>query len=177
MLKSEINQGVAVLKTANLTSKIATGGAQGNVDLAQWLIDVSGTLNVKQNALIGLLANKAKMKSSYPFSIRGNIDQPNVKLDTGGISSGGGLVIPLGDKLEKKGYGNLIRGLLGAGGVKTSAPEPVSSAPSNVPPVTAPDGAMAPPPPPPGGSNQTTTSDKPSKEQLLIQGLGSLFKR
>lgn len=175
-LKSEINKGVAVLKTANLTSNIATGAAQGHVDLPQWLIDVSGTLNVKQNALIGLLANKAKMKTAYPFSVRGDIDKPNVKLDTGGVSSGGGLVIPLGDKLEQKGYGNLLRGLLGAGGVKTSTPEIAPSTPNDLPPA---DGAMAPPPPPPppGGSSQNTTVDKSSKEQLILQGLGSLLNR
>jgi uncharacterized protein involved in outer membrane biogenesis len=173
---SDIVKGIASLKTANLTSNIATGSATGNVDLPRWTVDVSGNLNIQQNALVGLLAQKAKMKQNYPFSVIGSLDAPNVKLDTGGISSGGGLVIPLPDKLEKKGYGNLIRGLLGAGGVKTDAP---ATSEETAPAPSAPqDGTMAPPPPPPGGSTSTTTPQKaPSVEEQLLKGLGSLLKR
>ncbi|NVJ91515.1 MAG: AsmA family protein [Methylocystaceae bacterium] len=172
---SDIVKGVANLKTANLTSNIAMGSATGNVDLPQWTVDVSGNLNIQQNALVGLLAQKAKMKKNYPFSVIGSLDAPNVKLDTGGISSGGGLVIPLPDKLEKKGYGNLIRGLLGAGGVKTEAPTSEETTPA---PNAPQDGTMAPPPPPPGGSTSNTAPQKaPSVEEQLLKGLGNLLKR
>ena len=171
-VKSDITNGVAKLSNAALTSNIANGGATGQVDLPNWVIDVSGNLTVKQNALIGLLAQKAKMKQDYPFSIKGALDKPNVKLDSGGISSGGGLVIPLSSHAEKKGYGNLIRGLLGAGGIKTQAPEAAQPTPANEP---AADGTLAPPPPPPGGSSSNT--QQPSVEQQLLKGLGNLLKR
>lgn len=174
-IASNLNNGVATLSNAGLTSTIATGEATGTLDLVNWLADISGTLNVQQNALVGLLAQQANIKSSYPFAVKGNLDSPNIKLDSGGISSGGGLSIPLSDKLEKKGVGTLVRGILGAAGVKTTAP---TTSENNTPsqPSTAPDGTLA-PPPPPSGSNGSTTSQQPSKEQLIFEGLNQLFKR
>ncbi|SCA57050.1 exported hypothetical protein [Candidatus Terasakiella magnetica] len=170
--KAVVKKGVATLTTASLSSNIATGSATGQVDLPNWLIDISGALKVQQNALVGLLAKKAKMKQDYPFAIKGALDKPDVKLDTGGVSSGGGLIIPLPDKLDKKGYGNIIRGLLG-GGVKNTAPKVEET--TATPPLPAKDGIIAPPPPPPGGSNSSSTPP-PSVEQQLLQGLGNVLK-
>ncbi|WP_167730604.1 AsmA family protein [Terasakiella sp. SH-1] len=169
--KVDITQGVARLRQAVLSSKIANGSATGSVDLPRWFVDVSGQLKMQQNALVGLIAQQAKMKQDYPFSIKGQLDVPNVKLDTGGVSSGGGLIIPLPDNLEQKGYGTLIRGLLGKGGVKTSAPQ------QETPPIQPPasGGTMAPPPPPPSSSQQQ--NQPPSMEQQLLQGLGDLLRR
>jgi uncharacterized protein involved in outer membrane biogenesis len=173
-VKSDMVNGVATLTTAQLTSAIANGGASGTVNLPDWMIDVSGKLNLQQNALVGLLAQKAKMKQEYPFSIRGAMDAPDVKLDTGGLSSGGGLVIPLPDKLEKKGVGNVLRGLLGAGGIKTEAPTAATApAPTEAPAVSG-DGTVAPPPPPPGGSS---SQPAPSAEEQLIRGIGDLLRK
>lgn len=175
-VKSDIVNGVASLTTAQLTSPIANGGANGTVNLPDWTIDVAGKLNLQQNALVGLLAQKAKMKQEYPFSIRGAMDAPDVKLDTGGLSSGGGLVIPLSDKLEQKGVGNVLRGLLGAGGIKTQAPTQegtAAPAPSEAPAVSG-DGSLAPPPPPPGGGS---AQPAPSAEEQLIRGIGDLLRK
>ncbi len=173
-LTSTITNGVANLDSTSLVSPIASGTAKGNVDIAAWSADISGQLDMKQNALLGLLAQKTKMKSSYPFAVTGSLDAPNVKLDTGGISSGGGLIIPLPEKLEKKGVGTLLRGLLGAGGIQTEAPaqeQPQQTGGST-------DGTLAPPPPPPGSSNTTNTqSPAPSVEQQLLQGLGNLLRK
>lgn len=166
--------GVATLTTAQLTSTIANGGASGTVNLPDWMIDVSGKLNLQQNALVGLLAQKAKMKQEYPFSIRGAMDAPDVKLDTGGLSSGGGLVIPLPDKLEKKGVGNVLRGLLGAGGIKTEAPTAAPAPARTEAPAVSGDGTVAPPPPPPGGSS---SQPAPSAEEQLIRGIGDLLRK
>lgn len=166
-VSSNIENGVAQLTQAALTSSIANGTAQGQIDLPDWTMDISGALNVKQNALTGLLAKKAKMKQSYPFSLKGPLDKPNVKLDTGGLSSGGGLIIPLPDKLEKKGVGNVIRGLLG--GTSPSTPQDSTS---NNQPVEQKDGTLAPPPP-----ANTTPVKRPSVEEQLIKGLGDLLNR
>ncbi|NVK19219.1 MAG: AsmA family protein [Methylocystaceae bacterium] len=165
--------GVADLTKAQLSSNIASGTADGTVHLPNWTMDIAGKLNVQQNALVGLLAQKAKMKSEYPFSLRGPLDSPDVKLDTGGVASGGGLVIPLSDKLEKKGVGTLLRGLLGAGGVKTHAP---ANDNETVPtPTESQDGTVTPPPPPPGGTSNEQQS-QPSVEEQLIKGLGQFLK-
>jgi len=166
-VSSNIENGVARLTRAALTSTIANGTAQGQIDLPRWAIDISGALNVKQNALAGVLAKKAKMKQSYPFSLKGPLDKPNVKLDTGGLSSGGGLIIPLPDKLEKKGVGNVIRGLLGG-----ASPSTTQDNTSNSPPVEQKDGTLAPPPP-----ANTPPTKRPSAEEQLLKGLGDLLNR
>ncbi len=177
LVKADVKQGIATLSSASLVSAIANGTAGGSLDLPNWLMDVSGTLNMQQNALLGLLAQKAKMKSTYPFSFKGALDKPNVKLDTGGISEGGGLVIPLSSHAEKKGYGTLLRGVLGAAGVKTDAPAQQQETPANVPaPLPSSDGTIAPPPPPPG-SGAANDNNPPSVEQQLLKGLGGLLKR
>lgn len=173
---ANITQGVADLTTAQLDSNIARGTADGVVNLPDWTMDIAGTINVQQNALVGLLAQKAKVKSEYPFSLRGPLDRPDVKLDTGGLASGGGLVIPLSDKLEKKGVGNLLRGILGAGGVKTQSPANQNEAAPTPTPTQSQDGTVAPPPPPPGGSSNSTQESPPSVEEQLIKGLGQFLK-
>jgi len=174
-VQSDITKGVAKLSQASLTSPIAGGSAQGQLDLPKWYMDVSGTLNIKQNALIGLLAQKAKMKQDYPFALKGPLDAPNVKLDTGSLSSGGGLIIPLPDKLEKKGYGNLIRGLIGASGGQTQNTQPEETTTPTTLPAPQSDGETLAPPPPPGAANDNTQSLSP--EQQLLQGLGNLLRK
>jgi uncharacterized protein involved in outer membrane biogenesis len=128
---SNIENGIAKLAQTDLNSNIATGNANGSVDLTQWIMDIDGTLKLKQNALMNALASKAKMKQTYPFSLQGPIDSPNVKLDSGSLNSGGGLIIPLPDKLEKKGYGTVIRSLLGgANKTENTSNETTTNVPS-----------------------------------------------
>lgn len=174
-VQSDITKGIAKLSQASLTSPIAAGSAQGQLDLPKWYMDVSGTLTIKQNALIGLLAQKAKMKQDYPFALNGPLDAPNVKLDTGGISSGGGLIIPLPDKLEKKGYGNLIRGLIGASGNQTQNPQAEETATPTTLPTPQSDGETLAPPPPARAANDNTQTLSP--EQQLLQGIGNLLRK
>ncbi|WP_419800000.1 hypothetical protein [Terasakiella sp.] len=174
-IQSDITKGVAKLSQATLASPIAGGSAQGRLDLPKWYMDVSGTLNIKQNALIGLLAQKAKMKQDYPFTLKGPLDAPNVKLDTGSLSSGGGLIIPLPDKLEKKGYGNIIRGLIGASGGQTQNTQPAeTTAPATLPTPQNSGETLAPPPPPSAANDNTQV---PSPEQQLLQGIGDLLRK
>ncbi len=174
-IQSDITKGVAKLSQASLTSPIAGGSAQGQLDLPKWYMDVSGTLNIKQNALVGLLAQKAKMKQDYPFALKGPLDAPNVKLDTGSLSSGGGLIIPLPDKLEKKGYGNIIRGLIGASGGQTQNTQSKETTTPTTLPTPQSDSETLAPPPPPSAANDNTQSLSP--EQQLFQGIGDLLRK
>jgi len=152
-----IAQGVLDFSTLNLDSQIAQGRADGTIDLPNWTMDIDGSLNVQQNLVLGLLAQRGKVKSDYPFAFSGPIDAPNIMLDSGSISSGGGLVIPLSDKLEDQGVGTLLRGVLGAAGVPVSAPPQEDPAPTE--------------------EQQQQQSQQPSQEEQLIRGIGDLFRK
>lgn len=154
-LQGPIQNGVLTLEQADLRSQIANADASGQVNLPAWTLDVAGNLNVQQNLLLGLLAQKGKVKSEYPFAFSGPLDAPNVKLDSGGINSGGGLVIPLSDDLEKKGVGALLRGVLGSSGIQVEQPKQNQEE----------------------TQQQPEPSSAPSQEEQLIRGLGELFKK
>ena len=82
------------------------------VDLPNWRINTSGTIDLSQSLLLQVLADQ-KEASLIPFQLTGPIEKPNVKLDTSKI--GGGLRIPIGirkklDKvLKNKGLGAVHR--------------------------------------------------------------------
>jgi len=139
-----INKGIATSNDLALVSSMGNGRAQGNIDLSRWLIDVAGQVEMSQNFL-GKILNQGKATPSIlPFSIKGNLDAPNVKLDTSKLQ-GLGLPIPGLDKvLKKKGLGNILQQIIpGLGGSSQSQP---SSPP---PPPTTSSGSTPPPPPPP----------------------------
>lgn len=163
-LRSQVSNGIASLETARLTSSIATGTAQGKIDLPAWMLDVKGQFDISQNALGAVLAQAAKLRKDYPFSVNGPLDKPNVKLETGGITSGKGLVIPLPDKIDKDNIGGILKGILGV-----QAP-PAQQAPAQENP---PSDTQPPPPPPPSGSQN---SSPPSVEEQLLRGLGNFLQ-
>ena len=161
----DVVKGVAQSNDLKLTSSMGSGKAQGNVDLSRWLIDVAGQVEMSQNVL-GLILNKGQGASSVlPFSIKGNLDSPNVKLDTSKLQ-GAGLPIPGLDKvLKKKGVGSLLQQLVpGLGGSTQSQP-------TTAPPPSTSDGSSSgntPPPPPPPPPSPT---QPPMKPQDLLKGL------
>ena len=124
----EMRQGVARSNDLALSSGLGKGRASGSVDLPRWLIDVDGQVALSENVL-GLIVNKGKpVSATLPFSVRGDLDAPRVKLDMSGLQ-GGGLVIPGLDKaLKKKGVGTLLEtilpGLGGTGGNGGEQPKP-----------------------------------------------------
>ena len=83
-----------------LTSPVGNGSAKGVVDLPNWRINTSGTIDLSRSLLLQVLADQ-KGPSLIPFQLSGPIEKPNVKLDTSKI--GGGLRIPGGirKKLDK----------------------------------------------------------------------------
>lgn len=154
-----INKGIATSNDLALLSSMGNGQAKGNVDLSRWLVDVAGQVEMSQNFL-GMILNKGQTTASLlPFSIKGNLDAPNVKLDTSKLQ-GAGLPIPGLDKvLKKKGIGNILQQIIpGLGGSTGSqpAPPPPSTSTGNTPP---------PPPPPPPSEPQKL------KPQDLLKGL------
>jgi len=158
-----INKGIAVTNDLALKSSMGNGQAQGSIDLSRWLIDVAGQVEMSQNFL-GLILNQGQPATTrLPFSIKGNLDAPNVKLDTSKLQ-GAGLPIPGLDKvLKKKGIGNILQQIIpGLGG--TSQSQPTSS-----PPATS-SGSTPPPPPPPPAEPQKITPQNLLKG--LLKGLG-----
>lgn len=160
-----INKGVARSTDLTLKSSMGNGRAQGNIDLSRWLIDVAGQVEMSQNVLGLILSQGQTAPSILPFSIKGNLDAPNVKLDTSKLQ-GAGIPIPGLDKvLKKKGVGNLLQNILpgfgGSTGSQPTAPPPPSTGESS--------SGSTPPPPPPSQPQKIEPKDL---IKGLLKGLG-----
>lgn len=159
-----VDKGVAVSNDLKLTSTMGNGQAKGSVDLAQWLIDVGGSIEMSQNFIGMVLKGGNTDKSALPFTIKGRLDQPNVKLDTAGLI-GKGLVVPGIDKVLKKGVGGLLQKIIPGTGSKSQQQQPDSQVPASTFPTE--------PPPPPSSEPSAPAKIKP-KDLLkgLLKGLG-----
>jgi len=162
-----ISNGIINTKDTKILSNIYQGDIAGDINLPLWSMNVGGTVAVDQGLLGAVLANVARIPSQIPFQVTGDIDKPNVKIQSfSGASSagGGGIAIPGLDKLEKKvpGVGSLLQGILGGG--------------STTPPQTAPapqtDTSGSAPPP------QQQTAPQPQQQQQINPAdlLKKLFK-
>lgn len=160
-----VSKGIAHSRDLTLASSMGNGRAQGQVDLSRWLIDVAGQFEMSQN-FIGTILNKSPTTpSKLPFSIRGNLDAPNVKLDTSKLLSGGLIIPGLDSVLKKKGVGGFLKNILPGLGGASQSPQP------SAPPSAPSDGTSPPPPPPPPPPQQ----QKLQPEDLLkglLKGLG-----
>lgn len=167
-----IDQGIARSSDLKLVSSMGKGAAQGNVDLSRWLIDVAGQVEMSQNVL-GLLLNKDQnVPSMLPFSIKGNLDAPNVKLDTSKLQ-GGGIAIPGLDKvLKKKGVGTILQQLVPGLGGSTGTPAQPASPPPPPPSTSGSGGATTPPPPPPPVQQEPQQMKPKDLLKGLLKGLG-----
>ena len=154
-----ITSGVAHSNDLKLVSGMGNGRASGDVDLARWLIDVGGQVDLSQSFLSQVLSQGSPSTTAVPFSIKGRLDAPTVKLDTSKLLTSG-LPIPGIDKLlKKKGVGSLLQSVLpGLGG---------SPQPGNAPP---PSGNEPPPPPPSSQPRQVQPQDL---LKGLLKGLGN----
>lgn len=157
-----IQDGVARTNDLKLTSGMGNGAGTGSVDLAAWTVDAKGQVEMSSGVLGKLLIESAGSPVSLPFSVKGRLDAPNVKLDTAKLP-GKGLAIRGLDKVIKKDKGvgkvldQVLPGLLGGG--KTQQQPQQQPAPSS-------DGEMAPPPSKSGSSS--TSAPKP---QDLLRGI------
>ncbi len=125
----QIAQGIARTSDLKLVSPLGNGEAQGTVDLAAWLLNIKGQIQLKQNALTQIL--QARLKSDgrpIGFGLSGPLDAPNVKVDTASLL---GSTIPIPganaiiNKAPKK-IGKLLQGILGGG----AASEPATAQPA-----------------------------------------------
>ena len=154
-----ISNGVASSNDFKLVSGMGNGRASGKVDLARWLIDVGGQVDLSQNFLSQVLSQGAPGTSTVPFSIKGRLDAPTVKLDTSKVLIGGlGNIPAVGNLLKKKGIGSLLQGVLPGLGGSGQSQQPSSNTP--------PSSDQPPPPPPP-----SSTQPQKIKPQDLLKGL------
>ncbi len=137
----KISNGIINTKDTKIISNIYKGDIAGDINLPLWSMNIGGNVSVDQGLLGTVLANVARIPSKIPFQVTGDIDKPNVKIQSfnGANSSGGsGIKIPGLEKLENKipGVGGLLQGLLG-GGTKSqpATPQPQSG---NEPPTQQP---------------------------------------
>lgn len=138
-----IASGTINTKDTKIISNIYKGDIAGDINLPLWSMNVGGNISVDQGILGTVLANVARIPSKIPFQVTGDIDKPNVKIQSfsGASSAGGsGIKVPGLDKLEKKipGVGGLLQGILGGGSTsQPTTPEPQSQT-GNEPPAQQP---------------------------------------
>lgn len=138
-----IASGTINTKDTKIISNIYKGDIAGDINLPLWSMNIGGNVSVDQGILGTVLANVARIPSKIPFQVTGDIDKPNVKIQSfnGSSSAGGsGIKIPGLDKLEKKipGVGGLLQGILGGGTTsQPTTPEPQSPT-GNEPPAQQP---------------------------------------
>jgi hypothetical protein len=156
-----VSKGVVQSGDLKLASSMGNGQAKGKVDLSRWLINVAGQFEMSQN-FIGKMLNKGSSTPfKLPFSIRGDLNAPNVKLDTSKLSSGGQIIQGLGSVLKKKGIGGLLHDIVPGLGGSSQNPQPSSQSPAT--------GGSVPPQPPPEQQQQLQPKDF---LKSLLNGLG-----
>ncbi len=142
-----INRGVARSQNLRLTTHVGKGTAAGSINLHRWRIDVKGQVQLEANIMTSLLQSRSRtnVTQAVPFTVRGRLDNPTVKLETSKLP-GGRLPIPGIDKLIKKApkeIGGILQGILGGGvpqqgtgttgGTAGTLPSPPGSEPPSPP--------------------------------------------
>ncbi|MDD9876912.1 MAG: AsmA family protein [Magnetovibrio sp.] len=164
-----MNRGVARTNDVKLASAYGNGVAAGTVDLPAWTIDMQGEVELAQNLLTKILRAKVReSRQAVPFAIKGALDAPNVKVDTGALL-GAGVPIPGADALlnkAPKGVQNILKGILGG----ATGQQPPSQ-PSSPPPASSggqPPPANTPPPPPTQQNQQELNPEKLLKQLFKL---------
>jgi uncharacterized protein involved in outer membrane biogenesis len=156
-----VSKGIAQSGDLTLVSSIGNGQAQGKVDLSRWLINVDGQIEMSQNFIGKILKKGPSTPSMLPFSIRGDLNAPNVKLDTSKLLAGGLNIRGLGSVLKKKGIGGLLHDIVPGLGGSSQNPQPSSQSQAT--------GGSVPPQPPPEQQQQLQPKDF---LKSLLNGLG-----
>ena len=107
-----IKNGKAKFRTLKLSSSLGSGNAKGTIDLPNWKLATSGTLNLSQNPLLNEILG-GNEKPIVPFKVFGNLDNPQVRLDTRSLTRNG-FKLPgkLGERLNKKIKNKNLDGIL-----------------------------------------------------------------
>ena len=89
-----------VLRSDNIAfnTPAYSAAAAGTVDLPQWMMDVSGTIQLSQNVTGTLLRGVKELPTDIPFRASGAPDNPKVDIDLSAITS---VTIPGLDQLRK----------------------------------------------------------------------------
>ncbi|MCW8916605.1 MAG: AsmA family protein [Magnetovibrio sp.] len=154
-----LENGVATATKMALTSSMGNGSGSGKIDIANWAIDVAGDMTVEANLLTTLLSKGKVGRQQVPFSLKGALDNPGVKL---GVLPGGGQTKP-GPVEKIDPFKSLIEKALP--GVKL--PSKKSTQPSTPTNPSQQDGTLAPPPPQSGSSQPSNNNTKPDARDLL----------
>lgn len=169
-----IERGILRSNDLKLASGLGNGDAVATVDLPRWWVEAEGEVRMAQNILTAVLAAKVRETRSLqqvPFTVRGSLDAPNVKLETGKMP-GGGVAIPGLDRLrKKKGVGAVLDVLVPRQQQPAQVPAPATTtlpptrapAPTTAQGLAAPGQTLAPPPPPPGSSGGATGGQQGSQ--------------
>ena len=119
----KVEKGIASYDDMTLTSSLGNGSAKGVVDLLNWRINTSGTIDLSQNLLLQVLADQ-KGASLIPFQLSGPMEKPSVKLDTSKIGAGlripGGIRKKIDKVLRNKGFGDVLQNIFP--GTRSSKP-------------------------------------------------------
>lgn len=156
-----IANGVIATKDTKIVSNTYSGDITGEVSLPLWSMNVGGNVAIDQGLVGTVIANVVRLPSKIPFQVSGNIDKPNVKIQSfsGSTSQGGsGITVPGLEKLEKKapGVGTLLQGILGGGSSTQQG-------------TTGSTGSAAEPPSQTGSSGTTTEESSPPAQEQPTQ--------
>lgn len=159
-----ISNGTVNTTDTKIISNVYEGKVAGDINLPSWTMNVGGEVSVDQGLLGAVLANVARVPSRIPFQVTGDMDKPNVKIQSfgGGSAGGTGIKIPGLDKLEQKvpGVGGLLQGILGGGSSGSTTP--------SAPPTQGSTGGSEPPPQQPQPQQQQKQVIDPAR---LLKGL------
>jgi len=125
----DIKRGIAQSEDLQLASTMGNGYAKGKFDLSRWLINVAGQFEFSPNFIGKMLKTGGTISTQLPFSIRGELNSPSVKLDTTKLISGEIIKKGLDSILKKKGVGGLLKNILPGMGV----PNQKARSPSQLP--------------------------------------------
>ena len=171
-----MTNGVGTTNDLKVNSAYGVGQAAGTINLPSWTVDLNGQMNLAQNVLAGLIARAANISSDtrLPFSVKGPLDAPNVKVDTAALGGGTGLPIPGAEKLIDKDskagriLNQVLPGLLGGGASRSQQGNQGTQGTPNQAPQYGEPGS----PPPPGGSSTDQQQRQVTPEDILRGVLG-----
>ena len=119
-----VANGVATASQLKAVTNVGVASGAGSVDLAAWMVDLSGAIQPAPNLLSAVLSITTRKGVNVPFTITGKLDAPRIKVDTASLGTGGVPVPGLDKLLKKKGVGDVLQGILGGGQPQQQAPQP-----------------------------------------------------
>ncbi len=122
-----ITNGVVTVDPIKMVSQFYNAAMAGKGDLVNWTVDAAGQAELAQSVISQLVGQAVKLPDRIPFTLKGNLDDPVIKMAMGNAPSLGGSVLdqvaPGATKeLDKVAPGarQLLEGVLGGGSSKES---------------------------------------------------------